>query len=127
MAGSSELPDELRKQIEDALAQGRAERLPGAPQPKSRPVRPSTRLPDWRPRTPKDLLLIGVLAALVAWMLPIPFKQEVLVLGVVLGGVALLSMLVRPQGRQQRYWRGRPVELPAEGWTDRLYRLLYRG
>ena len=127
MAGSSELPEELRKQIEDALAEGRAERLPATPRPRPRPPSPGPRLPDCRPRTPKDLLVVGVLVALVAWMFPIPFRQEALVIGLVCAGVALLSMLLRPQGRSQRYWRGRPVDLPAEGWTDRLYRLLYRG
>ena len=129
MAGSPDLPEELRKQIEDALARGHAERLPrDAPPPRRRPL-PGPRLPDVRPRTPKELLLIGALAALVGWMFGplIPFGRKVLFVGLALVAVSLLSMLIRPQGRAQHYWRGQPVELPPESWTDRLYRLLYRG
>src|SRR4051812_46249882 len=123
MAGSPELPDELRKDIEDALARGHVERLPrDAPPPRPRPA-PTPRLPDARPRTPKDLLLVGALAALVGWMFPtvIPFARQILFVGLAMVAVALLSMLIRPQGRPQHYWRGRPVDLPAESWTDRLY------
>ena len=57
----------------------------------------------------------------------IPYGRTVLLIGLVLVGIALLTMLLRPQGRPQHYWRGRPVDLPAESWTDRLYRLIYRG
>jgi hypothetical protein len=127
MAGQSELPDELRKQIEDALAEGQADRLPREPARRPAPRRPGPRLPDWRPRSPSQLLLIGALAALVGWMFHFPYSQQLLLVGLALVAVALVSMLVRPQGRAQHYWRGRPVDLPAESWTDRLYRLLYRG
>ena len=127
MAGQPDLPDDLRREIDDALARGQADRLPSEPVRRPPPRRPAASLPDWRPRKPSQLLLVGALAALVGWMLPVPFRQEVLWIGLALAAVALLSMLLRPQGRTQRYWRGRPVDLPAESWTDRLYRLLYRG
>ena len=138
MAGSPGLPDDLRKQIEDALAAGQVDRLPNAPPPRSNPSpgraprsNPSPgrapRLPDLRPRSPSQLLLVGALVALVGWVFRFPYSQEVLYVGLVCVGIALLSMLLRPQGHSQHYWRGRPVDLPPESWTDRLYRLLYRG
>ena len=128
MAGQPNLPDDLQRQIEDALAKGQADRLPTEPARRpAPPPRPSPRLPDWRPRSPSQLLLIGGLTALVAWMLPVPFRSELLWLGLAGVAVALLSMLLRPHGHTQQYWRGRPIDLPAESWTDRLYRLLYRG
>ena len=129
MSQSPELPEELRKQIDEALAEGQADRLPNSPPPRPRrePPRPSPSLPDPRPRSPKQLLLVGALIALVGWMFRFPNSGTVLMIGLVLVGVALLTMLLRPQGRPQHYWRGRPVDLPAESWTDRLYRLIYRG
>ena len=129
MAGQPNLPDDLRRQIEDALAKGQADRLPAEParRPPSRPGRGGPSLPDWRPRSPKELLLIGALTALVGWMFRFPFSSQVFLLGLGCVALALLTMLLRPQGRSQHYWRGRPVELPPETWTDRLYRVLYRG
>jgi hypothetical protein len=127
MAGApEELPEQLRKQIEEALAKGQADRLPNKP-----PARPPRftlpRLPDPRPRTPKDLLLVGLLLALAGWMFRFPFSQPVLYVGLVCTAIALLSMLVRPHGSAPRYWRGRPIDSPPTNWLDRLYRLLYRG
>ena len=129
MSQSPELPEELRKQIDEALAEGQADRLPSSPPPRPRrePPRPSPSLPDPRPRSPKQLLLVGALIALVGWVFRFPYSGTVLTIGLVLVGIALLTMLLRPQGRPQHYWRGRPVDLPAESWTDRLYRLIYRG
>jgi hypothetical protein len=129
MSGSPELPEELRKQIDEALAEGQADRLPSGPPPQRHreASRRSPSLPDPRPRSPKQLLLVGALIALVGWSFRFPYSGTVLLIGLVLVGVALLSMLIHPQGRSRRFWRGRPVDLPAESWTDRLYRLLYRG
>src|SRR5581483_1133576 len=129
MAGQpSELPDDLRKQIEEALAEGQVDRLPSDPAPRRPPPPPSSpRLPDWRPRSPSQLLLVGALVALVGWMFRFPFSPQLLLAGLVCIGIALLTMLLRPHGRSQHYWRGRPVDLPPDSWTDRLYRLLYRG
>jgi hypothetical protein len=127
MAHPSDLPDDLRKQIEDALASGHAERLPGEPR-RAPPPRPS-RLPDLRPRSPSQLLLISALIALAGWVFhsTLPYSREVLWLGLAGVAIALLSLLLRPQGHPHHYWRGRAVDLPPESWTDRLYRLLYRG
>ncbi len=129
MAGRPDLPEDLRKQIEDALARGQADRLPSEPprSPLPPPARLGPSLPDWRPRSPKDLLLVGALAALVGYMFRFPFSGYLFLFGLGCVAVALLTMLLRPQGRSQRYWRGRPVELPPETWSDRLYRWLYRG
>ena len=127
MAQQSDLPEDLRKQIDEALAQGHVERLPSGPPPRPLPRRANPRVPDWRPRAPKDLLLVGALTALIGWMFRFPFSHQVLLIGLACVGVALLSMLLRPQGGGQHYWRGRPVDLPPESWTGRLYRLLYRG
>ena len=126
MAGSPGLPEDLHKQIDEALAQGQADRLPSGPPPGRPPPRPAPRLPDLRPRSPSQLLLVGALAALVGWLFRFPYHQAVLYVGLVCLGIALLSLLLRPQGRSQHYWRGRPVDLPPESWIDRLYRLLYR-
>jgi hypothetical protein len=71
--------------------------------------------------------LVGALTALVAWMFRFPFSPQMLLLGLGCIALALLSMLLRPQGYSQHYWRGRPVDLPPESWSDRLYRLIYRG
>src|SRR5438477_12038897 len=67
MASQSDLPEDLRKQIEDALAKGHADRLPSQPPPRRRPAPrgAAARLPDWRPRSPRELLLVGALVALV--------------------------------------------------------------
>jgi hypothetical protein len=129
MSGSSDLPEDLRKQIEDALAKGQADRLPSEPPPRPSPPprRDGPQLPDWRPRSPKELLLIGILVALVGYVFRFPFSPQLLLIGLVCCAIALVSFLVRPQGRSQRYWRGRPVDLPPDSWTDRLYRWLYRG
>src|SRR4051812_34816677 len=66
MSEPTDLPENLRKQIDDALARGDADRLP--PEPPPRPRRPARRpprsLPDPRPRNPQQLLLISALIAL---------------------------------------------------------------
>jgi hypothetical protein len=129
MSGSTDLPEDLRRQIEDALAKGQADRLPSEPAPRSSPPprRAGPRLPDLRPRSPKELLLVGILVALVGYVFRFPFSSQLLLFGAVCCVIALLSFLLRPHGRSQPYWRGRPVDLPPETWTDRLYRLIYRG
>ena len=129
MSKSGDLPEELRKQIDEALAEGHADKLPSGPPPRSRrePPRRPPSVPDPRPRTPKELLLVGALVALVGWVFRFPYSQTVLLIGIICVVVALLSMLIRPQGHSQHYWRGRPVDLPPESLTDRLYRLIYRG
>ena|SRR5215212_1418929 len=126
MAESGELPEPLRKQIDDALHEGQADRLPQAP-PRRLPSRRGPSLPDPRPRSPQQLLLVGALLALAGWVFVFPLSRELLYLGLAAVAVALLSLLIRPQGQVQRYWRGRPVDLPPESWQERLYRLLYRG
>jgi hypothetical protein len=127
MSGSPELPEELRKQIDDALAQGKADRLPSGPPPRREPPRRAPAWPDPRPRTPSQLLLVGALVALAGWVFRFPYNNVVLLIGLACVAVALLSLLIRPQGRARHYWRGRPVDLPPESWLDRLYRLIYRG
>jgi hypothetical protein len=127
MANSTGMPDDLRRQIEDALDRGHVERLPSDPPPRRSAPRSAPSFPDLRPRSPRDLLLFGGLVALAGWVFRFPFSQEVLFFGLLCVVVAALSFLIRPQGRTQRFWRGRPVDLPPDSWTDQLYRLLYRG
>ncbi|HLI29090.1 MAG TPA: hypothetical protein VKZ60_18635 [Chloroflexota bacterium] len=124
MAGRADLPEDLRKQIEEALRAGQADRLP--PPRAAPPRRPRVALPDPRPRSPQQLLLVSALVALAGWVVVFPFSRELLYLGLLGIGVALLSLLLRPQGRSRHYWRGRPVDLPPASWQERVYRLLYR-
>jgi hypothetical protein len=82
-------------------------------------------LPDLRPTSPKPLILGGLALALVGWLLPV--VHVALTIGLVLAAFGGLTALMRPQGRRV-YWRGRPLDLPAEEtWATQLYRLLYRG
>ncbi|HLH26426.1 MAG TPA: hypothetical protein VK066_28230 [Chloroflexota bacterium] len=129
MSRQPDLPEDLRKQIEDALARGHVDRLPAEPAPRRLPPpRPAgLHLPDWRPHSPSELLLAGALIALVGWMFRFPYSSQVFLAGLVCIALAVLTLLLGPRGRSQHYWRGRPVELPPETWADRLYRLLYRG
>jgi membrane associated rhomboid family serine protease len=83
-------------------------------------------VPDPRPRSPQQLLLVSALVALAGWVFALPLSRELLYLGLLGVAVALLSLLLRPQGRSRRYWRGRAVELPPATWQERVYRLLYR-
>jgi hypothetical protein len=129
MSEPTDLPENLRKQIDDALARGDADRLPPEP-PRARrqpPRRPPRGLPDPRPRNPQQLLLASALLALAGWVFRFPYHNTVLWVGLVGVAVALLTLLIKPQGYTQHYWRGQPVDLPPDSWTDRLYRLLYRG
>lgn len=126
VAESSGLPEDLRRQIEDALARGQADRLPRPPPPRRAASSRRRRFPDPRPRSPQQLLLVAALVALAGWVFAFPFSRELFYLGLLGVVVAVLSLLIRPQGRAQRYWRGRPVDLPPESWQERLYRLLYR-
>jgi len=79
---------------------------------------------DPRPTSPRQVALIGAALAGVGWL--VPGVHLALVVGLTLLGVAFVTALMRPQSRRV-YWRGRPIDLPAEetGATH-LYRLLYR-
>lgn len=118
--------DRIRRDIEEALRQGGADRLP--PAPKAPNYASSVRLPDWRPRSPGQVMLVGgVLMVLTYLRLAGPLGSVLGPLGLALLAFGLLTWVLRPQ-RAETYWRGRRVDLasPASWWA-RVYRTIYRG
>lgn len=123
MAESPELPDRIKRDLEDALREGGVDKLPARPRRKRQPVRLG--FPDPRPRNPGQLVLIGVGLILLAYLLPIPFKAQISIAGILCIVVAVVTHLVQPQGHVQKYWRGRFLDIPSGDWQEKLYRFIY--
>lgn len=125
MADPSDLPDRVKKDLEDALRDGGADKLPNRGR---RPPRRGRRLalPDPRPRNPQQLVLIGVILAVFGYLLPIPFRWQIVLVGIICIAVALLTHFMQPQGYAQKFWRGRYLDVPTGRWQERIYRLIYR-
>ena len=82
------------------------------------------RIIDPRPSSPGQVMLLGLAAVLVGWLVPV--LHVLMVVG--LGALALgfVSGMIQPRGRQV-VWRNKNLDLPPEPrWTDRIYYLLYR-
>jgi hypothetical protein len=126
MAEQPELPDRIRRDLEEALREGGIEKLPNRP---GRRRRPSFRLefPDLRPSGPSQLVLIGVGLCLIGYLFHPPYSPQFILVGVLCVVVAVVSHLIQPQGYQQKYWRGRWLDVPQGTWPERLYRIIYRG
>jgi hypothetical protein len=83
-----------------------------------------TRVPDPRPTSPGQVVLVGFAILILGWLIPplhvaIIASMAVLVLGFVSG-------LIQPRGRSV-VWRNRNVEFPPEKrWTHRVYHVFYR-
>lgn len=82
------------------------------------------RLPDPRPTSPGQVVLVGLLLVVVGWLVPV--AHVALLIGVALLLFGFGSGLIQPRGRSV-VWRNRSIELPPQKRpTDRLYYLVYR-
>ena len=124
MAETPQLPDRIQRDLEEALRQGGVDKLPN----RSRRPRRSFRLgmPDPRPRNPGQLVLIGVGLFVVGWVLHVPYWQQFVFLGLACVALAVATHLMHPQGYQQKFWRGRYLDVPTGRWQEQLYRIVYR-
>jgi hypothetical protein len=63
---------------------------------------------------------------LVAYFVPLPFRGQLALFGIVCLGLAILTHFLQPMGSKPKFWRGRYLDVPTGQWQDRLYRLIYR-
>ena len=124
MAEPTELPERIQKDLEEALRHGGVDKLP------NRPNRPGRRLRlgmlDLRPKSPGQLVLFAVAVFVVAYLLPVPFKPQLLLVSFLMVGLAMVTHLANPNPSGPRRWRGGYITLPPSSWQERLYRLVYR-
>lgn len=124
MSDHAELPERIQRDLEEALRDGGVDKLPDRPTRRRRSFRP--RLPDPRPRNPGELVLIGVVLFLIGYLLPVPFRSQLIIAGFACGLVALVTYFLHPHGHVRKYWRGRYLDVASSDWRQRLYRLIYR-
>jgi len=124
MAESSQLPDRIQRELEEALRQGGVDKLQSRKSRQRRSFRPG--FLDPRPRNPGELVLFGVVLFLGWYLLPVPFRSQLLILAILCVVVAVGTYLMQPQGHVRKYWRGRYLDIPAGDWRERIYRLVYR-
>lgn len=124
MAEPTELPERIQKDLEEALRHGGADKLPSRPRPPARRLRFG--IPDPRPRNPGQLVLFAVVLFVVAYLLPVPFKPQIIMTSFLMVGLAMVTHLTNPNPSGPRRWRGRYITLPPNSWQERLYRLIYR-
>jgi hypothetical protein len=124
MAEPNELPERIQKDLEEALRHGGVDKLP------KRASRPRRRfrlgIADPRPKSPGQLVLFAVALFTVAYLLPVPFKAQLLLTSFLLVAVAMVTHLANPNPSGPRRWRDRYVTLPPTSWQERLYRFVYR-
>lgn len=124
MAEPTELPERIQKDLEEALRHGGADKLP------NRPPRPWRQFrlgfPDPRPKNPGQLVLFAVAIFLVAYLLPIPFRPQLILASFLMVGIAVVTHLANPNPAGPRRWRDRYITLPPNSWQERLYRIVYR-
>ena len=123
MAEPTELPERIQRELEEALREGGVDKLPNRPPPKRKQIRLA--FPDPRPRTPGQLVLIGVGFFLVAYLLHI-FTAQMYLAAFACISVAMITHFMHPFGSGPRSWRGQPVTLPPNSWQERLLRIIYR-
>lgn|GEM_PF-2276809 len=118
--------DRFELDIEDALRRAGADQLPTAPRPRLRP--PGASLPDWRPRSPGQVVLVGGLLLLLAYLRVVgPLTAICFQVGLFLLAFGLVTWLLRPRN-SETYWRGQRIDLgQTASWRARLYRAVYRG
>ena len=107
-------PIDYDKALRDLLAHRRRRRFDGI----------VSRIPDPRPTSPGQVLAIGLVLALVGWL--VPGLHFVSTIGLVFLVVGFVSSMLQPRGRHVT-WRNRDIDLPPdENWGHRLYRIIYR-
>lgn len=118
-------PD-FRKDIEEALARGGADRLPA----RSGRPRPARRFPfDPRPSSPAQVALVGVILLVVSYFFRLLGPYNGLAFNVALGLLLLagVTWFIRPR-RRTVVWRERRIDIASElTLPERLYYLIYRG
>lgn len=124
MAEPTELPERIQRDLEEALRHGGVDKLPNRPRRPRRGFRIG--FPDPRPKSPGQLVLFAVGLFLVAYLLPIPLKPQLLMASFVLVGVAMVTYLINPNPSGPRRWRDRTITLPPSSWQERIYRFIYR-
>lgn len=83
-----------------------------------------SRLPDPRPSSPGQVVLVGLIAVIAGWLVPAIHVATLVGVALLIFGFA--SGFIQPRGKKV-VWRNRNLEIPPERrWTDRIYRLLYR-
>jgi hypothetical protein len=119
-----ELPDRVKRDLEEALREGGVDKLPSRPRRQRRA--PRLAFPDPRPRTPGQLVIIGVVLFLLGQIVFRPWQGQLTLVGLLCIAVAVGTYLMRPHGNVQKYWRGRYLDIPDGTWQERLYRIIYR-
>lgn len=119
----SELPDRVKRDLEDALREGGVDKLPTRPRHQRRQMKLGW--PDPRPRTPAQLVMFGVVLFLIGIFVR-SWQGQLTLIALVCVAVAVATYFLRPQGHVQKYWRGRFLDVPDGSWQERLYRIIYR-
>jgi hypothetical protein len=125
MAEPAELPDRIKRDLDEALREGGIDKLPSRP-PRQRGSFSLGRL-DPRPRNPGQLVLMGAALFVIGFVLWVPGpKGWFMVAGGLCILVALMTHFLQPQGYKPKYWRGRWLDVPTGRWQERVYRIIYR-
>lgn len=119
-----ELPDKIKRDLEEALRDGGVDKLPARPRRKRRPIKLG--FPDPRPRTPAQLVIAGVILFLIGQILLRPWQGHLTLAALICVGIAVATYFMRPQGHVPKFWRGRYLDVPDGTWQERLYRIIYR-
>jgi hypothetical protein len=119
-----QLPDRIQRDLEEALRDGGVDKLPSRPRRQRRAFR--LHFPDPRPRYPSDLIILAVGLLLAAYIIPVPFRAQLAVLGIACLAVAIVTHFLQPTGSKPKFWRGRYLDVPTGQWQERLYRMIYR-
>jgi hypothetical protein len=126
----AEPEDRLSRDLADALQHAHADELAHS---STRPAAwASGALPDLRPTSPLQVLIVGGVLVLgralgLYHLLGLDALSQALnTLGLLILAFGVITWLMRPP-RRQMYWRGRRIDLdPSRSWPHRLYRLVYR-
>lgn len=79
---------------------------------------------DPRPTSPGQVALLGIILAVIGWL--VPAAHLAALIGLALLVVGFLTGLMQPRGRRV-VWRGKDIDLPVrESAFTQLYRWLYR-
>ena len=124
MSQPPELPDRIKRDLEEALRQGGVDKLPKRPRRRRREFRMG--MLDPRPRGPGQLVLFGVVLLLLGLIVRVPYGTQVAILGLICVAVAVVTHLAQPHGYRRMFWRDRYIDVPSSRWQERIYRIIYR-